>query len=77
MDELKPRAGDLVVGKTTYSAFYGTRLEEALNEMGVRHLTITGILTNICVFFTAADAVMRDLAMIVKFFEDRLNEKIT
>jgi len=59
VDELKPRAEDLVVEKTTYSAFYGTRLEEALNEMGIRHLIITGILTNICVFFTAADAVMR------------------
>ncbi len=59
VDELALREGDLVVEKTTYSAFYETRLEEALDEMGARHLTITGILTNICVFFTAADAVMR------------------
>ncbi|MFC1799687.1 cysteine hydrolase family protein [Candidatus Eisenbacteria bacterium] len=59
VDELKPRVEDLVVEKTTYSAFHGTRLEEALNEIGARHLIITGILTNICVFFTAADAVMR------------------
>jgi nicotinamidase-related amidase len=59
VEELKPEDGDLVVEKTTYSAFYGTRLEDALSENGIRHLTITGILTNICVFFTAADAVMR------------------
>ncbi len=59
VDELSPQAGDLVVDKTTHSAFYGTRLEEILKENGIRHLTITGILTNICVFFTAADAVMR------------------
>ena len=49
----------MVVEKTTYSAFYGTRLEEVLSDKGIRHLTITGILTNICVFFTAADAVLR------------------
>jgi nicotinamidase-related amidase len=59
LDELAPRQGDMVVEKTTYSAFYGTRLEGVLREMGARHLTITGVLTNICVFFTAADAVMR------------------
>jgi nicotinamidase-related amidase len=59
VDELEPRPDDVVVEKTTYSAFYGTSLEESLRGQGIEHLTITGILTNICVFFTAADAVMR------------------
>jgi nicotinamidase-related amidase len=31
--------------------------------MDIGHLTITGIFTNICVFFTAADAVMRGYAV--------------
>jgi nicotinamidase-related amidase len=59
VEELKPRTEDLVVEKTTYSAFYGTRLEESLKEMGIERITITGILTNICVFFTAMEAVVR------------------
>jgi nicotinamidase/pyrazinamidase len=59
VDELRPDSGDTVVLKTTYSAFYGTDLERILREMKGQTVTIAGILTNICVFFTAADAVMR------------------
>jgi nicotinamidase-related amidase len=59
VDELKPRPEDLIVEKSTYSAFYGTRLEEVLGKMGIGRLRITGILTNICVFFTAVEAVVR------------------
>lgn len=59
IDELAPAPGDKVLAKTTYSAFYKTRLEETLHRMAVNKLILVGILTNICVFFTAADAVMR------------------
>lgn len=59
VNELSAEPGDIVVHKTTYSAFYGTDLAEVLKEKGIGHLTMTGILTNICVFFTAVDALMR------------------
>lgn len=59
VDQLAPAAGDEVVTKTTYSAFYETRLEETLDRMGVKTLTLVGIMTNICVFFTAVEAVVR------------------
>lgn len=58
-DELKPRRGDIIVYKRTYSGFYRTALDKTLRRLGVRHLIITGVLTNICVLYTAADAYMR------------------
>ena len=48
-----------MLAKTTYSAFYKTQLEATLKRLKIERLTVVGILTNICVFFTAADAVMR------------------
>lgn len=61
IEELKPGPADIVVEKTTYSAFYGTRLEKVLRKHKIEKVAITGLLTNICVFFTSADAVMRGL----------------
>jgi len=57
--ELAPREGDDMVGKTTYSGFAGTNLEQVLERLGVEELILTGCVTNICVLYTAADAVMR------------------
>ena len=60
IDELAPGPADIVLAKTTYSAFYKTQLEDTLRRMKIERLTIVGVITNICVFFTAADAVMRE-----------------
>ncbi|MFQ5862041.1 MAG: cysteine hydrolase family protein [Candidatus Brocadiales bacterium] len=59
IDELKPREGDLVIHKRTYSGFYRTSLGRRLKRLGIRHLILTGVLTNICILYTAADAYMR------------------
>ncbi len=59
VEPLAPREGELVITKTTYSGFYGTELEDALRELGVSHLVLTGVVTNICVLYTAVDALMR------------------
>lgn len=56
---LAPAAGEIVVEKTTYSGFYGTRLDEILRDHGVNTLRLAGCVTNICVLYTAADAAMR------------------
>ncbi len=57
--ELSPRRGDIVIPKRTYSGFFGTRLEKTLKKLGVSHLVITGVCTEICVLYTTADAFMR------------------
>jgi nicotinamidase-related amidase len=63
--ELVHREGDLVIPKRRFSAFYGTDLDLHLREMGVEELVLVGVCTNICVFFTAADARMRNYRVTV------------
>ena len=49
-----------VIPKKRYSGFYGTQLEEKLKELEPDKLVICGVLTNICVMHTTADARNRD-----------------
>ena len=57
--QLKPHDEDYIVLKTHYSCFYRTSLDKLLKRLGVTHLIITGVVTNICVLYTAAEAYMR------------------
>lgn len=59
VDAVAPTPGDRVVLKATYSGFYGTELEPTLRGLGVRELIVTGVCTEICVLYTAVDALMR------------------
>jgi len=59
IDELQPQPGEHQVAKTTYSGFYRTDLEPLLKKLQVEELILTGCVTNICILYTAADAVMR------------------
>jgi nicotinamidase/pyrazinamidase len=65
IEELKPSEEDTVIYKKTYSGFYGTTLDAALKLLGVGSLRLTGDATNICVLFTASDAVLRDYEVTV------------
>lgn len=65
IDELQPLAGEYVVPKRRYSAFFGTDLDTYLRELGVKKLYLTGVLTNICVYATALDAAMRNYGVAV------------
>jgi nicotinamidase/pyrazinamidase len=56
--ELAPREGELIIAKRRYSAFFGTDLDLRLREIAVSEVTLVGVCTNICVYFTAADAKM-------------------
>lgn len=51
--------------KPKHSGFFATTLETQLEYLGVETVILTGIATNICVLFTANDAYMRDLKLIV------------
>ena len=65
IDELKPQEGDFVVKKRRYSAFFGTDLDLLLRELSVDTLMLTGLVTNVCVQHTAADAFFRGYKLIV------------
>ncbi|RLI80773.1 cysteine hydrolase [Archaeoglobales archaeon] len=59
IDELEAREEDYYVRKRRYSAFYGTDLNLILRELKIDGLILAGVLTNICVLHTAADAASR------------------
>ena len=52
-DEVKPRAGELIIWKHVNSAFIGTDLEEQLRQRDVDTLVIVGLTTPHCVSTTA------------------------
>lgn len=56
IEEIRPRQDEPVISKRRYSAFFGTDLDITLREMGVGHLILVGVCTNICILYTAADA---------------------
>lgn len=49
-----------IIPKKRYSGFFGTSLEEKLKQLKPEKLIICGVLTNICVLHTTADARNRD-----------------
>ncbi|MBN2496442.1 MAG: cysteine hydrolase [Deltaproteobacteria bacterium] len=65
IEALSPQSGDHVVPKCAYSGFYGTGLEELLDELEIDELLICGVTTNICVLYTAMDALQRGLNVTV------------
>lgn len=56
VDELAPRADELVVRKSRYSGFAGTNLDQVLRARRIRNLVLTGVATNACVETTLRDA---------------------
>ncbi|HBO68910.1 MAG TPA: nicotinamidase [Deltaproteobacteria bacterium] len=67
--ELSPEPGDVVVEKKSYSGFHRTGLAGVLRRHGIRSLSLSGCVTNICILYTAADAAMRGYGVTV---EERL-----
>jgi nicotinamidase-related amidase len=65
VDELKPKKGDFRVNKRKYSAFQGTDLDQMLRELKVDTLILTGVVTDICIQHTAADAFFHGYRIIV------------
>lgn len=62
---LKPVKNDYFVLKPKHSGFYSTTLDTLLQYLDVKRVIVTGIAGNICVLFTANDAYMRDLNLLV------------
>ncbi len=56
---LAPAAGDTVITKVRYDAFYATHLDHLLRQWQIDTLVICGTVANICVHYTAASAALR------------------
>jgi ureidoacrylate peracid hydrolase len=53
------------VGKTRYSAFFDTALDDELQAIGTKYLIFTGATTSVCVESTVRDAMFRDYVCVV------------
>jgi nicotinamidase-related amidase len=60
VQRILPAPDDYFVIKPQFSGFYASNLAVLLPHLGVTRLILTGVATDICVLFTAADAHMRD-----------------
>jgi nicotinamidase-related amidase len=69
--EIGPRAGDIVITKRQWGAFYGTELDLQLRRRGIRTLVYGGIATNFGVESTARDAYERGFEQL--FVEDAMS----
>jgi len=64
--ELVPEEMDPVIEKSSYSGFQHTGLEGLLQSLKIDHLTLTGCVTNICILYTAYEAVTRGYDVTVR-----------
>jgi nicotinamidase-related amidase len=62
---LRPEPEDYFVLKPKHSAFYSTTLDILLRYLGARWLVLGGFAADICVLFTANDAYLRDLRLVI------------
>lgn len=62
---LRPEDDDYFVLKPKHSAFFATTLDTLLTYLGARTVILTGVAGNICILFSANDAYMRDLNVVV------------
>lgn len=60
MDGLHPAAGEHVISKKRFSAFWGTHAASLLRRLGTTHVVLAGVQTPNCVRATAFDAVAED-----------------
>src|SRR6266540_222617 len=62
---LRPDDDDYFVLKPQNSGFYHTQLDLLIQYLGSTTLVLTGFVTDICVLFTASDAHMREIEVVV------------
>jgi nicotinamidase-related amidase len=65
VEELRPEPGDYLIRKRRYSAFFATGLDLLLRELGVDTVILTGLVTNICIQHTAADAFFHGYKVVI------------
>jgi nicotinamidase-related amidase len=65
LPELAPITGELVINKTSRSAFNSTAIERLLLNLGLQTLIVAGVTTSSCVDTTARDAADRGFQTVV------------
>lgn len=65
VDAIAPEPGDYCILKPKHSGFFATPLDTILQLLGVKRLILTGASSNQCVLFTANDAYVRDLELLI------------
>lgn len=65
VEELKPLAGEYLVIKQRWSAFFQTELDNLLKRLGVDQIVVTGVQTPNCIRGTVWDANSLDYEVIV------------
>jgi nicotinamidase-related amidase len=62
---LRPDDEDYFVLKAKHSGFYNNQLDLLISYLQVKTVVIAGFTTDICVLFTASDAYLRDLDILI------------
>jgi ureidoacrylate peracid hydrolase len=65
VDALPQHPEDIIIEKRRYSGFFQTSLDLFLRERDIKHLIVTGVVTNICVRSTVNDAFFLGYDVIV------------
>lgn len=65
LDELRPLGDEIVLTKTSTSAFTSTNIDQMLRYMGIKNLIFCGVHTNYCVETTIRDAYDRGYGAIL------------
>lgn len=65
LDAVAPEAGDIVIEKLRWDAFYATELDSVLRNLDVNRLVIAGLQTNVCVETTTRTALMKNFEVAV------------
>ncbi len=65
IEEVAPQPGEIVLAKTSTSAFTSTNIDQLLRYLGVRSLICCGIHTNYCVETTVRDAYDRGYGVVL------------
>jgi nicotinamidase-related amidase len=55
--DIKPREGELIIRKRASDSFFETTLRQELETRGIKHLVVTGCMTEYCVDTTTRRAV--------------------
>jgi nicotinamidase-related amidase len=63
--QLAVDSSDPVIIKKRYSAFFGTNLDELLDQLQSKSIVLAGINTHACIRMTAIDAYQRDWPVIL------------
>lgn len=65
VDAIAPEPDDYCIMKPKHSGFFATPLDRLLELIGAKRLILTGVSSNQCVLFTANDAYVRDLELLI------------